>query len=76
MMRTRLGQREALAGVEGLGQLAPAHELHHDVRDVVLLAEVEHGDDVRVASRAAAWASRSKRRAYSLGGGRRRRGGS
>ncbi len=44
-----IGECEGVPGVEGLQQFAAAHELHHDVGEVSLLAEVEDGDDVGVA---------------------------
>ena len=44
----RFVERRALTGVENLLELAPAHELHHDVGEVVLLTEVVGRHDVRM----------------------------
>ena len=44
----RLRQREAVAAAEELGQFTAGDELHHDVRQVIVFAEVVHRDDVRV----------------------------
>ena len=47
-MPDRVGRREALVGVEARLQLAPGDELHRDVRDALVLAEVVDRDDVRM----------------------------
>ena len=44
----RLAGLELLARLEEIAQLAPFDELHHDVGDITLLAEVVDLDDIRV----------------------------
>ena len=48
MMRTASAGVEPFLRLEEAAQLAPLDELHHQVGDVVLHAEVVHLDDVRV----------------------------
>ena len=43
-----IGDLEALVRLEAFLELATLHELHRDVPDPVVLAEVVDGDDVRV----------------------------
>ena len=46
MMRTMSAMAEALVALEGFLELASLHELHRDVPDAVVLAEIVDRDDV------------------------------
>ena len=49
--RPRVADRQRAVQVDRLAQGGAVHELHHDVRDAVVLAGVVGGDDVRVGDR-------------------------